>query len=193
MAWKEERGDGIPIQRLFSQMLGASTEFIDTRVQCIGTRQKQDLAINPYFAQAVAMLVNAMEVVDEGGASQEIPVIARGASGIRTTATVNFHTGKAIDEEHVNKCHLNATVFDNDWERQAAEISAQRRGQVGAGNRTDKIRTYNFKENRVTDHRINLTLYKLDQVLAGDLGELTDALMADKRARQLEGEEDDDQ
>ena len=60
----------------------------------------------------------------------------------------------------------------------------------GGGNRTDKIRTYNFKENRVTDHRINLTLYKLDQVLAGDLSELTDALMADKRARQLEGEED---
>ena len=55
----------------------------------------------------------------------------------------------------------------------------------GAGNRTDKIRTYNFKENRVTDHRIDLTLYKLDQVLAGDLDELTDALMADKRARQL--------
>ena len=55
----------------------------------------------------------------------------------------------------------------------------------------DKIRTYNFKENRVTDHRINLTLYKLDQILAGDLAELTDALMADKRARQLEGEESD--
>ena len=69
-------------------------------------------------------------------------------------------------------------------------MSAQRRGQVGTGGRTDKIRTYNFKENRVTDHRINLTLYKLDQVLAGDLTELTDALMADKRARQLAGTED---
>ena len=68
-------------------------------------------------------------------------------------------------------------------------MSAQRRGQVGGGGRTEKIRTYNFKENRVTDHRINLTLYKLDQVLAGDLDELTDALMADKRARQLGGEE----
>ena len=70
-------------------------------------------------------------------------------------------------------------------------MSAQRRGQVGSGSRTDKIRTYNFKENRVTDHRINLTLYKLDQILAGDLTELTDALMADKRGRQLEGEEGD--
>ena len=85
---------------------------------------------------------------------------------------------------------LRSRLLKAEQDRQAAEMSAQRRGQVGAGSRTDKIRTYNFKENRVTDHRINLTLYKLDQVLAGDLTELTDALMADKRARQLEGEED---
>jgi peptide chain release factor 1 len=84
---------------------------------------------------------------------------------------------------------LRSRLLKAEQDRQAAEISAQRRGQVGSGSRTDKIRTYNFKENRVTDHRINLTLYKLDQVLAGDLTEITDALMADKRARQLEGEE----
>jgi peptide chain release factor 1 len=87
---------------------------------------------------------------------------------------------------------LRARLLKAEQERQAAEISAQRRGQVGAGSRTDKIRTYNFKENRVSDHRINLNLYKLDQVLAGDLTELTDALMADKRARQLEGDDDND-
>ena len=85
---------------------------------------------------------------------------------------------------------LRARLLKAEQDRQAAAMSAQRKGQVGAGNRTDKIRTYNFKENRVTDHRINLTLYKLDQVLAGDLTELTDALMADKRARQLGGEEE---
>jgi peptide chain release factor 1 len=84
---------------------------------------------------------------------------------------------------------LRSRLLKAEQDRQAAEISAQRRGQVGSGSRTDKIRTYNFKENRVTDHRINLTLYKLAQVLAGDLTEITDALMADKRARQLEGEE----
>jgi peptide chain release factor 1 len=84
---------------------------------------------------------------------------------------------------------LRARLLKAEQDRQAAEMSAQRRGQVGAGSRTDKIRTYNYKENRVTDHRINLTLYKLDQVLAGDLAELTDALTADKRARQLAGEE----
>jgi peptide chain release factor 1 len=84
---------------------------------------------------------------------------------------------------------LRARLLKAEQDRQAAEMSAQRRGQVGAGSRTDKIRTYNYKENRVTDHRINLTLYKLDQILTGDLTELTDALMADKRARQLAGEE----
>jgi peptide chain release factor 1 len=84
---------------------------------------------------------------------------------------------------------LRARLLKAEQDRQAAEMSAQRRGQVGAGSRTDKIRTYNYKENRVTDHRVSLTLYKLDQVLAGDLTELTDALMADKRARQLAGEE----
>ncbi len=86
---------------------------------------------------------------------------------------------------------LRARLLKAEQDRQAAAMSLQRKGQVGAGARTDKIRTYNFKENRVTDHRINLTLYKLDQVLAGDLTELTDALMADKRGRQLAGEEEE--
>lgn len=67
----------------------------------------------------------------------------------------------------------------------AAEMGDLRRSQVGGGGRSEKIRTYNFKESRVTDHRINLTLYKLDAVLQGDLDELVDALMAAKRARQL--------
>ena len=67
----------------------------------------------------------------------------------------------------------------------AAEAGDLRRSQVGGGGRAEKIRTYNFKESRVTDHRINLTLYKLDAVLNGDLDEIVDALMAAKRARQL--------
>ena len=81
---------------------------------------------------------------------------------------------------------LRARLLKAEQDRQAAEMSAQRRGQVGSGSRTDKIRTYNFKENRVTDHRINLTLYKLDQVLAGDLGEVTDALQDDEKRRKLQ-------
>jgi peptide chain release factor 1 len=72
---------------------------------------------------------------------------------------------------------------------QASELGDLKRSQLGSGGRSEKIRTYNFKENRVTDHRINLTNYSLDAVLAGDLDPYIDALLADKRARQL-GESD---
>ncbi|HEY5303513.1 MAG TPA: peptide chain release factor 1 [Acidimicrobiales bacterium] len=68
---------------------------------------------------------------------------------------------------------------------QANELGDLKRSQLGGGGRSEKIRTYNFKENRVTDHRINLTNYSLDAVLAGDLDPYIDALLADQRARQL--------
>jgi peptide chain release factor 1 len=68
---------------------------------------------------------------------------------------------------------------------QASELGDLKRSQLGGGGRSEKIRTYNFKENRVTDHRINLTNYSLDAVLAGDLDPYVDALLADQRARQL--------
>ncbi len=84
---------------------------------------------------------------------------------------------------------LKARLLRAEQERQAAEMSKARRSQVGGGGRSEKIRTYNYKENRVTDHRIGLTLYKLDKVLMGDLDELVDALLADERARQLAAEE----
>jgi peptide chain release factor 1 len=82
---------------------------------------------------------------------------------------------------------LRARLLELEQDRRAAELSETRRGQIGGGGRSEKIRTYNFKENRVTDHRIGLTLYKLDKVLLGDLDELHDALIADERARQLAG------
>jgi len=82
---------------------------------------------------------------------------------------------------------LRARLLKAEQDRQSAELSQQRRSQVGGGGRSEKIRTYNFKENRVTDHRINLTLYKLDKVLMGELDELNDALVAAERSRQLLG------
>jgi peptide chain release factor 1 len=80
---------------------------------------------------------------------------------------------------------LRSRLLKAEQDRLAAELSEQRRSQVGGGGRSEKIRTYNYKDNRVTDHRIKLTLHKLDRILMGDLDDLTDALMADKRARQL--------
>jgi peptide chain release factor 1 len=82
---------------------------------------------------------------------------------------------------------LRARLFEAERERQAAEQAAARSAQVGRGDRSEKIRTYNFPENRVTDHRIKLTTYRLDQILQGDLDEYTAALTADEQRRALEG------
>jgi peptide chain release factor 1 len=80
---------------------------------------------------------------------------------------------------------LRARILQRAQEEQASELSDQRKGQIGGGGRSEKVRTYNFKENRVSDHRIGLTIYKLDKVLAGELDEVSDALVADERSRQL--------
>ncbi|MBL77723.1 MAG: peptide chain release factor 1 [Acidimicrobiaceae bacterium] len=80
---------------------------------------------------------------------------------------------------------LRSRLLQIEQDRQRDEASAARRDQVGGGGRSEKIRTYNFKENRVTDHRIGLTIHKLDRILAGDLDEVTDGLLADERTRQL--------
>ena len=84
---------------------------------------------------------------------------------------------------------LRARLLKLAQEEQAAAASVERRSQVGGGGRGEKIRTYNFKENRLTDHRIGFTIYRLQDVLAGDLDETVDALTADERARQLAGED----
>jgi type III restriction enzyme len=118
--WLEDRGEAIPVHRLFPQMLDIANRFIDECVSPIAPCEKQDLAINPYFGKAVAMIVNALESVDHGGASQERAVLAPGAARTRSTRVVNFHTGKPLHD--VQRCHLNAAVFDSDWERQAAEL-----------------------------------------------------------------------
>ena len=83
---------------------------------------------------------------------------------------------------------LRARLLKAEQDRQSAELSTARRSQIGGGGRSEKIRTYNYKENRVTDHRIGLTLYKLDKIMLGELDDIVDALMADERAAQLAGE-----
>ncbi len=80
---------------------------------------------------------------------------------------------------------LRARLLEAAERERDAERSAERRAQVGGGGRSEKIRTYNFKENRFTDHRIGFTVYRLADVLAGDLDEVVAALAADERARQL--------
>jgi peptide chain release factor 1 len=80
---------------------------------------------------------------------------------------------------------LRARLLKLEQDRINEELSRTRKSQIGGGGRSEKIRTYNFKENRVTDHRIHLTLHKLDQVLMGELDEISDALLLAERERQL--------
>ena len=81
---------------------------------------------------------------------------------------------------------LRSRLYDAERQRQEDERSAERRGQIGSGDRSQRIRTYNFPQGRVTDHRINLTLHKLEQTLAGEgLDEIVDALVTEAQAEQL--------
>ena len=85
---------------------------------------------------------------------------------------------------------LRAKLFDAERQKRDAERAAQRRGQVGTGDRSERIRTYNFPQGRVSDHRINLTLYKLPQVMEGEaLGEFVDALVMEHNAELLAAQE----
>jgi peptide chain release factor 1 len=76
---------------------------------------------------------------------------------------------------------LRARIVEAEREKQEAEIAQNRKAQVGTGERSEKIRTYNFPQNRVTDHRVGVTLHKLEQVLEGDLDELVQALKAQRQ------------
>jgi len=91
--------------------------------------------------------------------------------------------------QHKNKAKamkiLRARLYEHEHERQNAEMAANRKSQVGTGDRSQRIRTYNFPQGRVTDHRIGLTLHKLDDVIAGDLEELVDALAAEDQVARL--------
>lgn len=84
---------------------------------------------------------------------------------------------------------LRSRLYEAELARRDADQAARRRSQVGSGDRSERIRTYNFPQSRVTDHRIGLTLYKLDAVLDGDLDELIDALIAADTAEKLRGQE----
>jgi len=85
---------------------------------------------------------------------------------------------------------LRARLYDQKLAEQQAEIASERRSQVGRGERSEKIRTYNFPQSRVTDHRVNLTVHNLDRVLDGDVRELTETLAEEDKRRRLEAQTD---
>ncbi len=160
-------------------------------------------------AATVAVLPEAEEVdVEIEDKDLRIDVYrASGAGGQHVNKTesavriTHLPTGIVVAQQdeksqHKNKARamqiLRARIFDAERERIDRERSAARKGQVGSGDRSERIRTYNFPQSRVTDHRINLTLHKLDQVLEGEaLGELIDALIAEDQAARLAAMDDE--
>jgi peptide chain release factor 1 len=150
----------------------------------------------------VAVLPEAEEVdvaIDEGDLRIDV-YRASGAGGQHVNKTesavriTHLPSGivVAMQEEksqHKNRAKamkiLRARLYEQQRAQQHAVRSADRRSQVGTGDRSERIRTYNFPQGRVTDHRINLTLYKIDRVMAGELDEFIDALTAEDQAARL--------
>jgi len=158
-------------------------------------------------AATVAVLPQAEDVdVDIQDSDLRIDTFrASGAGGQHVNTTdsavriTHIPTGIVVavqDErsQHKNKARamqlLRARIYDEERERAASERTEARRLQVGSGDRSERIRTYNFPQGRVTDHRIGLTLYKLDQIISGEaLDEVIDALIMDHQASLLAAED----
>lgn len=116
-------------------------------------------------------------------------------SAIRIT---HLPTGTVVECQDERSQHKNreramsilaSRLYEAEREKQAAAVAAERKSQVGTGDRSERIRTYNYPQGRVTDHRIGLTLYKLEAILNGDLDEIIDALITADQAEKLKGSE----
>jgi peptide chain release factor 1 len=152
-------------------------------------------------AATVAVLPEAEEIDIEIRA-EDIRIDTMRASGaggqhVNTTDSAvritHLPTGLIVTSseksQHQNRAKamqvLRSRLYDMERQKVDSERSADRKSQVGSGDRSERIRTYNFPQGRVTDHRINLTLYKLDRMIEGEIDEMVDALIADYQAGQL--------
>ena len=154
-------------------------------------------------ACTVAVMPEADELADVVINPAEIRIDTYRASGAggqhvnKTDSAVrmtHLPTGIVVEcqddrSQHKNKAQalsvLAARIKDKQSREQQAQIASTRKSLVGSGDRSERIRTYNFPQGRVTDHRINLTLYKIDAIMDGDLDELLAALAAEHQAEQL--------
>ena len=152
-------------------------------------------------AATVAVLPEANEIdVEIKQADIRIDTMrASGAGGQHVNTTdsavriTHIPTGIVVTSseksQHQNKAKamqvLRAKLFDIEQEKNNFERATNRKDQIGSGDRSERIRTYNFPQGRVTDHRINLTLYKLDEIMNGNISELTDALIAHETTKKL--------
>jgi peptide chain release factor 1 len=182
-AWQKLEHEGGPhrVQRVPVTESQGRIHTSSAAVTVLPEAEEVDVAIDPSDLK-----VDVYRSTGPGGQSVNTTDSAVRITHIPTGLVVAMQDEKSqIQNRAKAMVVLRSRLLKAEQDRQAAELSQQRRNQVGGGGRSEKIRTYNYKDNRVTDHRIKLTLHKLDRILMGDLDELTDALMADKRYRQL--------
>jgi len=168
------------VQRVPATESGGRIHTSAATVAVLPEAQEVDIQIDP-----ADLRVDTMRASGAGGqhvnTTDSAVRITHVPTGIVVTSSEKSqHQNRAIAMQV-----LRAKLYDIERGRAAQERAATRKSQVGSGDRSERIRTYNFPQGRLTDHRINLTLYKLDQVMAGDLDAVIDALIADDQASLL--------
>ncbi|MBS0003353.1 MAG: peptide chain release factor 1 [Thioalkalivibrio sp.] len=177
------------------------------RVQRVPETESQGRIHTSAATVAIMPELEAVEMPEINPADLRIDTYrASGAGGQHVNRTdsavrlTHLSTGMVVEcqeerSQHKNKARamtlLAARLYEAERSRQAAEQSATRKSLVGSGDRSERIRTYNFPQGRITDHRINLTLYKLDEVMSGGLDPLVDPLTHEHQAEQLAALADD--
>lgn len=177
------------VQRVPETEAGGRIHTSTATVAVLPEMDEVDFAINPADLQ-----IDTYRASGAGGQH-----VNKTESAIRIT---HLPTGTVVEcqderSQYKNKDRamkiLASRLYDAEVERQNSKVAAERRSQVGTGMRNERIRTYNFPQGRVTDHRIGLTLYKIDQIMNGDLDELIDALVTADQAERMKASVETDE
>jgi len=175
------------VQRVPETESGGRIHTSTATVAVLPEMEERDFEINPTDLQ-----IDTFRASGAGGQH-----VNKTESAIRVT---HLPTGLVVEcqderSQHKNRDRalkiLRSRLADIEREKQEAALASERKSQVGTGDRSERIRTYNFPQGRVTDHRIGLTLYKLEQILNGDLDEVIDALVTSDQAEKLKGEQNE--
>ncbi|MCV6595527.1 MAG: peptide chain release factor 1 [Mangrovicoccus sp.] len=185
------RGDGVfaklkfesgvhRVQRVPVTETGGRVHTSAATVAVLPEAEEVDVAIDPSELRIDTMRASGAGGQHVNTTDSAVRITHLPTGIVVTSSEKSQHQNRAIAMQV-----LRARLYDMERQRADEERAADRRSQVGSGDRSERIRTYNFPQGRVTDHRIGLTLYKLDQVVQGDLSEFIDALVADDQAARL--------